>query len=343
MENMNNKILRAVGRILLIICIICLVVVVGARIYFRGSSFDYYKASRKAFVIPELNKGFVAQGLCYDDKAKDFLVAGYKLDGASPIYVVDSTRNVLKRVSLSNNDGSEFVNHSGGIAIHNDYIYLAGCDDKCLYVFKRSDIYEAENDDKVKCLGIVDFKLSDDDYLRADCLTTDEEGIYVTEFYREENYKTAPSHAVHTIGDDDNNALVVKFNFDDSSNSVYGISTKPVLAMSIPDLTQGIAISSNKVYLSRSYGASSSSIDVYNLDRADSNKTIEVLSTNVKMLELDSLSMVAQKTIPPMSEEIVIVGDEMYTMCESASDKYIFGKLTSAEYCYATKMEFFKK
>ena len=37
-----------------------------------------------------------------------------------------------------------------------------------------------------------------------------------------------------------------------------------------------------------------------------------------------------------MSEEIVIVDGKLYTMCESATNKYIFGKFTSAKYCYAT-------
>ena len=29
---------------------------------------------------------------------------------------------------------------------------------------------------------------------------------------------------------------------------------------------------------------------------------------------------------------------KLYTMCESATNKYIFGKFTSAKYCYATDL-----
>ena len=47
--------------------------------------------------------------------------------------------------------------------------------------------------------------------------------------------------------------------------------------------------------------------------------------------------------IAPMSEEIVLVGGKTYVMCESASDKSIFGKLTSANFCYATDLEKIKK
>ena len=38
-----------------------------------------------------------------------------------------------------------------------------------------------------------------------------------------------------------------------------------------------------------------------------------------------------------MAEEIEFVNDEMLTLCESASKKYKFGKLTGAKWCYATK------
>ena len=39
-----------------------------------------------------------------------------------------------------------------------------------------------------------------------------------------------------------------------------------------------------------------------------------------------------------MSEEIVLVDGKTYVMCESASDKYKFGKFTGAKWCYATDL-----
>lgn len=328
---------------LLILIIICLVVTIGARIFFRYSSKAYYRESHRAFLIPGISTGFVPQGICYDDKLDAFFVAGYATDGASPLYVVDYDGNVLKEVTLANVDGSEFTNHAGGIAIHNDYIYLAGCDDKCLYVLSYDDICESNIGDTVECLGMVGFDMGEDDYLRADCLTTDDDGIYVAEFYREENYHTAASHDNNTIGGDINHAYIVKFLFDDSSSGKYGINAEPVLAISIPDLVQGVSIEDNKAYLSKSYGAADSTIDVYNMKKADKGKTRVVLGKAVPFWEFDNLSLFTQRTIPPMAEEIVCVGDCLYTMCESASNKYIFGKLTSSEYCYATPLEFFKK
>ena len=55
----------------------------------------------------------------------------------------------------------------------------------------------------------------------------------------------------------------------------------------------------------------------------------------------DSASQKSAKKIAPMSEEIIIVDGKLYTMCESASNKYIFGKFTSSDHCYATDLNFF--
>ena len=53
---------------------------------------------------------------------------------------------------------------------------------------------------------------------------------------------------------------------------------------------------------------------------------------------LDSSVLKTDLKIAPMSEEIVTVEGQLYVMCESASNKYIFGKFTSAKYCYATDL-----
>lgn len=44
----------------------------------------------------------------------------------------------------------------------------------------------------------------------------------------------------------------------------------------------------------------------------------------------------AEFKLAPLAEEILVVDGKLYTMCEAATDKYIFGKFTSAKYCYAT-------
>ena len=65
---------------------------------------------------------------------------------------------------------------------------------------------------------------------------------------------------------------------------------------------------------------------------------ITVLGQTVPRYVLDSSVLRKDIKLAPMSEEIVVVDGKLYTMCESATNKYIFGKFTSAKYCYATDL-----
>lgn len=56
---------------------------------------------------------------------------------------------------------------------------------------------------------------------------------------------------------------------------------------------------------------------------------IELGGKEVPIYYLDKSNLVNTVTVPPMSEEIVYKDGKIYIMCESASNKYIFGKLTS--------------
>ena len=64
-----------------------------------------------------------------------------------------------------------------------------------------------------------------------------------------------------------------------------------------------------------------------------------MLNQETKLMCLDADSLIHDEKLPPMSEEIEIVDGKIYTMCESASKKYFFGKITDADWCYATVIE----
>ena len=53
---------------------------------------------------------------------------------------------------------------------------------------------------------------------------------------------------------------------------------------------------------------------------------------------LDNASLIESIKIAPMSEEISITNGKCYIMCESASNKYKFGKLTGGKWCYSIKL-----
>jgi hypothetical protein len=337
MKNSAKKI-SAWGIVLIVLCcIVSLValVLIGAIGYFKLSVASYYSASEKEFVIPDLKEDFVPQGMHYDTNNKHFLVTGYSSSGeASPIYIVGE--DPYKTVRLRNADGSDFRGHAGGIAMANDYVYIAGGDDRCLYVYSYSEILSVSDGGSVNCKGTFSTKASDNDYVDVSCVTVVGDRIIIGEFYRDIDYPTLDSHKLTTGAGDYNQALAVEFKL--SSEAQFGIEPKPVSAYSMPDHVQGMYFTDEKVYLSTSYGATFSHILEYDVSRLNKSE-ITVLGTKTTLYELDSSSLSYDYKIAPMSEEIEIVDGRLYVMCESASNKYIFGKLIGGKWCYSTDLE----
>lgn len=341
-DDKSNLVNKVIYSIFLAIIIVVAFIYFGARLYFRFPVRDYYQASEKAFLIPGLNEGFVPQGIDYDERSQQFFVTGYYDEKPCKIFLIDRDGMINGEVELRNGDGSAFVSHAGGISVHGDYVYIAGGFDNCLYVFGYKDILEAVKEGEVNCKGLFEVE-SENDYLTVACMGCDDEGIYIAEFFREENYPTAMGHHITTSAGDKNNAIALRFNFSNDIDSKFGLQTEASMALSLPDRIQGILVDENDIYLSDSYGVAKSHIYKYNVNKADRGASIEALGKELPLLELDSESMVSDKKIAPMSEEIIICDGRLYTMCESASNKYFFGKLTGADYCYATDLNYFEK
>lgn len=329
------------GKVLVIILValaalVC-VVLLGARLYFRLPVSGYYSASEKGFEIPGLSDGFVPQGLCYDEAADRFYITGYRSDGtASPIYAVDrASGERIKTVYLAGTSGEAFTGHAGGLSVHGDYVYVAA--EGALAVFDLREIDSAEDGATVGCAGL--FPVGDGNDTVGVAFTAVHDGeIIVGEFYREGNYPTAENHKMTTPAGDYNQALAVSYRFSDDADAVFGIDPAPTAVYSLPDQVQGMAFHDGKIYLSTSYGVASSYIYAYAMDELEET-TIDLFGELLPLYFCDAGSMVQTAKIAPMSEEIVFVGGKMYTMCESASNKYIFGKFTSARWCYATDMD----
>lgn len=344
LQKSNEK--KKITPLRVILSVICgllaliLLVLVGARIYFRMPVSDYYRASEKAFRIPGLSDGFVPQGLDFDMRTDLFWVTGYMNDGsASPIYLVKKDSGELfKTVYLANEDGSVYNGHAGGVAVGWDYAYIAGGADRCIYAYSCDEIMTAADGATVAAKGNISTKASEDDSLRVSCLTIDENYLYAVEFYREPKYPTPDSHKMTTPAGDYNQALAVAYKVSYEEDAVFGVEPTPALAISLPDHVQGMCFGEDRIFLSTSYGTSFSYVYGYDLTRVSAEGTIHFLGTDMPLFYLDSYSLAEIRKLPPMAEEIVIVEGKLYTMCESASEKYLFGNLTSSRWCYATEL-----
>ncbi len=323
--------------------IFIVIVLLGAISYFRLPVSSYYSASDKAFKIPGLDSDFVPQGMHYDEEHSVYLVSGYSSSGAaSTIYVIDAESGEIKStIELAEQAGEDFTGHAGGVASFGDYVYVAGSGDKCLYVFPYAEILNAKNSARVASIGKFSLKTSSDDYVKSSFVSVCDGKLITGEFYREENYKTLDSHKLTTLGGDYNCAIAVEFILDDKYE--FGIAPQPSKAYSLPELVQGLHLDGNTMYLSRSYGLAFSSILKYDLSRAYDEGTVNVLGTSVPLFSLDTTNYTTSYKLPPMAEEITLLDGKLLVMCESASRKYMFGKLTGGKWCYATELSLLKE
>lgn len=328
----GRKVWKIILTVFCIIVGVVLLFILGVREYFRLPVMGYYRNSEKTFTIPGLSDGMIVQGLAYDSVSKEFLVTGYRSDGQpSQVSVIDKeTNKETKRLWLADKDGRDFTGHVGGITVAGDYIYVADGDG--LMVYTRKSFADAKDGDKVNSVGLFETK-TEDDSMRVAFVHAEGDTIYLGEFYREKNYPTPDSHKYTTKAGDANTALIIAYKLD--STAELGISDRIEFAYSTPGLVQGMCFDADgRIYLSTSYAVAFSHI--YRYKNPAQEGDIEVLGQTVPLYVLDSSSLDCDIKLPPMSEEIVVVDGKLYTMCESATNKYIFGKFTSASHCYAT-------
>ena len=343
----RSKIKKFLKGLLIVIVALVVLVVVGARLYFRLPVSDYYKASEKAFTIPGLSQNMIPQGLEYVDGRDVYLVGGYQKDGTpSRVYKVNSrTGKSEGYVILGDSEGNGLSPHAGGLAVHDDYLFVAGDEDSSIYIYNLEDVLSAGNGETVRMIDKFLTKYPGGE-VNVACLTFTEDRLIVAEFYRVPNYVTDKSHWITTPAGDENHAFAVAFPLGDSDTSVCGVERTPTEIYSLPGLVQGIAVHDGKIWVSQSYGTAKSTICCYDVSDSESVGFVGFVHSGVSepdilfpVYALDSSTLVASFDAPPMAEEIIFKDDKLLIMCESASAKYIFGNLTGGRTCYATDVD----
>ena len=270
---------------------------------------EYYSMKTNICINPGLNDGFVCQGIAASEENDLILVSGYmKDDSASRIYAVDSFDN-FHYVSLMQGD-KNFTGHAGGIAVTGGNIYIASGNK--LFTVPLDAVASVESGatidigEGIKVNNEASFAYTDDTYL------------YVGEFHNGEKY--------NIVGHENQTAEGMHY----AICSVYDPAdlSKPVKVYSIRNKVQGICFTPDgKVIMSTSYGVADSVYYVYELSKAtDSGKTMD----GAPLFYLDQLEKEVKG--PAMSEGLDYREGKVITLTESASNKYIFGKLFGAKH-----------
>lgn len=264
---------------------------------------EYYKLESTLCDNPGLNDGFVCQGICAADEYDKILVSGYMKDhSASRIYVTDLESNSTY-VTL-NFRGEPFKGHLGGICVYDNVVYIAS--ESQVHQIPLTTILSAKKGEVVEILFSIDVNN------QASFAFCDGKFMYVGEFHDGENYIC--DHPVET-DNGTNYAIVTKY--------PYGNFTVPDIIISLPNKVQGFCITpSGQIVLSTSYGLKSSYYYVYDeSELIKTDKTIDGASVYVLGECKNTIKG------PAMAEGLDYYDGGVITLTESASNKYLFGKL----------------
>lgn len=305
------KVLKKIGKIALIAILsivgVFATIVGGLNIAKFAIYSDYYKIKTNICKNPGLNDGFVCQGIAASEENEVILVSGYMKNKSNSRIYVTNLDNDDYYVQLVKN-GKEFTGHVGGIATTKDKVYIANGGK--IYTVDLDNILNAKKGDKIDVGSGVKVNVA------ASFVYTDENYLYVGEFhngaaYNIEGHENETKEGTHY-------ALCSKYDINDL--------TKPIKVYSIRNKVQGICFTPDgKVVMSTSYGVTDSVYYVYNeKDASSSNKEVD----GAPLYYLDTL--VEEIHGPAMSEDLDYYNGKVITLTESASNKYIFGKLFAA-------------
>ena len=299
------KILAKVAIIVLAALLAVVILVIGGLNIAKFAIYkEYYSIKTDVCKNPGLNDGFVCQGIAANEKNDVILVSGYMKDHSASRMYVTNLENDSYYVNLMQGDDI-FTGHCGGIATSGDYVYLA-CNN-CIYTLSIDEILNAQNGDH------IDVKEGTEINNEASFVYTDDIYLYVGEFHDGGKY-TIEGHEYDTA-EGMHYAICSQYLLSDLST--------PIKIFSIRDKVQGICFTSDgKVVMSTSYGLTSSEYYVYSLDKATkSDKTMD----GAPVYYLDKLDKEIKG--PAMAEGLDYYDGLVITLSESASNKYIFGKL----------------
>jgi hypothetical protein len=287
--------------------------------YFMYS--DYYKDREAVSNIPGLNDGFVPQGLDYDEKTDTYIHSGYN-GKFIEIYFVNG-KDVKKLIPVDEN-GERAKGHAGGVTRVGDYLYVCDNADEgdgrvgMLRVYDFNAISNLQDGAEISAIGTFTVDTS------SSFCFSDDEYIYVGEFYRPVNYETQASHYFTTPAGDENKAILSAYplNADGSIGSEY-----PEFSVSIPAQVQGFAkMADGKVAVSTSWGLTDSHLEIHS-EMKNSGKTIDVSGKEVPLYYIDSSTRIKDVVMPSFSEGLSIKDGKIVISFESACNKYVIGKL----------------
>lgn len=267
----------------------------------------------KYATVPGLSEGAIPQGICYSEKYDMLIISAYhKGKAPSVLFFIDySTKKLEKTIILGDTDGNNYNGHAGGVATDNETLWLAN--DYDVFSYSMEELISLDN------MKIATAKGISPTITKADFIEYNDGVLWVGEYYYKFLYPTKKSHYIN-MDNNKNHALLTGFkNNEDLMHPDYVIS--------IPGRVQGLAVTKKGDFIfSQSFWIFQSSNLLVFKDVLNSPNDYEFcLDKNCcKMWYLYEDKSDFSMEMPPMSESLELVDDNLYIIFESASNLYKF-------------------
>ncbi|MCR5502397.1 MAG: hypothetical protein K6F53_05280 [Lachnospiraceae bacterium] len=296
---------------------------------------DFLSAADRAFRIPDINYGFIPQGIAFDEESGLLFVTGHTDNHmAPPVYLLDpSDPSEVKTVRLMTYNGSAHRGQARGIAVYGDYVYVAGSPERYLTCFRREDFLSAKDGEGVRCIGEFETGISDTDRFLSDFLTVSDGKLYIGECAAGEGNEIPDFHTLKTGSGQENHAVIVAFPL--SSEAPLGIFETPCEAYSIPDDVRGIAFYDGKAFLCERDEKGASYLSVFEPVPPEEGHIFRIYGTELPLYEIDSSCLSGSLRIPPVMNGITFLSGRLYLIGSSASNRTVYGKFAGFSSCFA--------
>jgi len=287
---------------------------------FEGSYvYERFRTSRtEGPLIPGLFQDLVPQGMAYIEERKEFVVSNYRKDrrpGALSL-VSSETGEMVSYYFLYNNDGSPHTGHLGGVATGEGYLWISS--GSGVYYLPLSVFNEAQSGEALYLSPKVETET------KGSFATFSVGYLWVGEFTRANGDYPVPPHHWREDGKGRKNRGWLGAYSPEKLLEEADVHF-PEIILSIPHEIQGAVVEEDRIYLSASFGRKNKSrlLVFPNPLGSDPHETFNSTSgAAVPLWILTEGEALDRMILPPMSEAVVLYGDTLAILFESAARKY---------------------
>lgn len=265
-------------------------------------------------VIPGLRQKAVPQGIAYENENQRIIISHYFDNGPSCLSVLNrSTGKMVSSVTLKEASGELHRGHVGGTAVVKDALLIAS--DGYVLQYELGPILS--RNPPASIAAVAKWKCE----TTASFCTATKDRLFVGEFAYGKDY---PTDIAHHLKD---RKGVRKYAWVCGYDATHP-SGPPSCVLSVRQRVQGMCVTDDRIFLSISYGRRNrSAIVIYrNPLQYASHSTVKVRSgERVPLWFLDGENYIGEIDFPPMSEGIVMLGDQLAVLSESGAGKFQFG------------------